>query len=61
MVFKTIPRWLILGLEATAYVKLEGSPDIINYLIFMTCNIIKLVRITIILFFKQRYFLNAIF
>ena len=48
MVFKTIPRWLILGLEATAYVKLEGSPDIINYLIFMTtCNIIELVRITI--------------
>ena len=55
VVFKTIPRWLILGLEATAYVKLEGSPDIINYLIFMTtCYIIELVRITII-------FYNAIF
>ena len=52
MVFKTIPRWLILGLEATAYVKLEGSPDIINYLIFMTTcnNIIKLLRITIIFY-----------
>ena len=57
MVFKTIPRWFILGLEATANVKLEGSPDIIYYLIFMTtCNIIKYVRITIIfetLFFRQ--------
>ena len=47
--------WFILGLEATAYVKLEGSPDIINYLSFKTTfNILKLVGITII-------FYNAIF
>ena len=27
MVFNTIPRWFILGLEAAAYVYLEGSPE----------------------------------